>query len=140
VEVDHNRYRGASLTFDRKVFHKSSLAVDLGYAGLEYSLSGGKQNPYIGIFNPGYYQRQYLTTRVVGKIRGPLGYDFSGGAGTQQIEHGAPTKLALLLSPAFTLKTSPRLSLTLGYTHYDSSQSLGTMRGNAVRLSTDWRF
>src|SRR5208337_3064203 len=62
VEVDHNRYRGASLTFDRKVFHKSSLAVDLGYAGLEYSLWGGQQNPYIGLFNPGFYQRQYLTT------------------------------------------------------------------------------
>ncbi|HMD84015.1 MAG TPA: tetratricopeptide repeat protein [Terriglobia bacterium] len=140
VEVDHNRYRGASLTFDRRVFHRSSLAVDLGYAGLEYSLWGGQQNPYIGLFNPGFYQRQYLTTHAVGKIRGPLGFDFSGGAGIQQVEHAAPRKLALLFSPAFTLKASPRLSLTLGYTRYDNSQSLGTLRGNAVRLSTDWRF
>jgi tetratricopeptide (TPR) repeat protein len=140
VEVDHNRYKGASLTFDRRVFHKSSLAVDLGYAGLEYSLYGGRQNPYIGIFNPGFYQRHYLTTHVVGKLRGPFRFDFSGGAGMQQVEHGAPRKLALLLSPALTLKASPRLSLSLGYTRYDNSQSLGTLRGNAVRLSSDWRF
>jgi len=43
-------------------------------------------------------------------------------------------------NPQGTFKASPRLSLTLGYTCYDSSQSLGTVRGNAVRLSTDWRF
>jgi len=139
-QVDHSRGGGASLTFNRKLFHKSSAAVDLGYAGLAYGFAGGMQKPYMGFFNPGFYQRHYLTTHVVGKIRGPLGYDFSAGAGVQQVEHGTPIKPALLLSPAFTLKASPRLSLTLGYTHYNSSQSLGPLRGNAVRLSTDWRF
>ena len=139
-EADHNRGGGASLTFDRKLFHKPTVAVDLGYAGLAYGLAGGMEKPYLGFFNPGFYQRHYLTTHVVGKIRGPLGYDFSAGAGVQQVEHGAPIKPALLLNPAFTLKASPRLSLTLGYTYYDSSQSLGTLRGNAVRLSTDWKF
>jgi len=139
-EVDHNRGGGASLTFDRKLFHKSAMAVDLGYAGLAYGLAGGMEKPYMGFFNPGFYQRHYLTTDVVGKIRGPLGYDFSAAGGVQQVEHGAPVKPALLLRPAFTLRASSRLSLTLGYTHYDSSQSLGTLRGNAVRLSTDWRF
>ena len=139
-EADHNRGAGASLIFDRKLLHKSHVAVDLGYAGLAYGFAGGLEKPYLGFFNPGFYQRHYLTTGVVGKIRGPLGYDFSAGAGIQQVEYGAPIKPALLFSPALTLKTSPRLSLTLGYTHYDSSQSLGTLRGNAVRLSTDWRF
>jgi tetratricopeptide (TPR) repeat protein len=139
-EADHNRGEGASITFDRKLFHKSTVAVDLGYAGLAYGIAGGMQRPYMGFFNPGFYQRHYLTTHIVGKIRGPLGFDFSAGGGVQQVEHGAPVKPALLLRPAFTLKASPRLSLTLGYTHYDSSQSLGTLRGNAVRLSTDWRF
>jgi hypothetical protein len=47
---------------------------------------------------------------------------------------------ALLLNPALTVKTSPRVQLSVGYTYYDSSQSLGTLRGNAVRLSTDWKF
>jgi hypothetical protein len=139
-EVDHNRGGGASLTFDRKLFHKSTVAVDLGYAGLAFGISGGGKKPYLGFFNPGFYQRHYLTTHVVGKICGPVGFDFSSGAGVQQVEHATPLKPALLFSPALTLKASPRLTLNLGYTHYDSSQSLGTLRGNAVRLSTDWKF
>ena len=139
-KADHNRGGGTSITFDRALFQKPTVAVDLGYAGLAYGFAGGMQKPYLGFFNPGFYQRHYLTTHVAGKIRGPLGYDFSADGGVQQVEHGAPIKRALLLSPAFTLKTSPRLSLTLGYTHYDSSQSLGTLRGNAVRLSSDCKF
>jgi tetratricopeptide (TPR) repeat protein len=139
-EVDHNRGGGASLTFDRKLVHKSTVAVDLGYSGLAYGISGGGQKPYLGFFNPGFYQRHYLTTHFVGKIHGPLGFDFSSGAGLQQVERATPRKPALLLSPALTLKASSRLFLNLGYTHYDSSESLGTLRGNAVRLSTDWKF
>jgi tetratricopeptide (TPR) repeat protein len=139
-EVDHNRGEGASLTFDRKLFHIRTVAFDLGYAGLAYGIAGGMQRPYLGFFNPGFYQRHYLTTHLAGRIRGPLGFDFSAGGGVQQVEHQTPLKPALLFSPAFTLKASPRLSLTLGYTYYDSSQSLGTLRGSAVRLSTDWKF
>ena len=139
-EVDHYRAAGASFNFTRKLLHRSAVGLDLGYSGLLYGYQGGHVKPYLGFFEPGFYQRHYLTTHVTGKIRGPLGYDFSTGAGVQQVEHAAPIKPALLLSPAFTLKASPRLLLTLGYTHYDSSQSLGTLRGDAVRLSTDWRF
>ena len=139
-EVDHYRAAGASFTFNRKLLHKSAITLDLGYSGLLYGYQGGHVKPYLGFFEPGFYQRHYLTSHVTGKIHGPLGYDFSTGAGVQQVEHATPIKPALLLSPAFTLKASPRLLLTLGYTHYDSSQSLGTLRGNAVRLSTDWKF
>jgi tetratricopeptide (TPR) repeat protein len=139
-ETDHNRGEGASLTFNRKLFHIRTVAFDLGYAGLAYGIRGGLERPYLGFFNPGFYQRHYLTTHLAGRIRGPLGFDFSAGGGVQQVEHQMPTKPALLLSPAFTLKASPRLSLTLGYTYYDSSQSLGTLRGSAVRISTDWKF
>ena len=81
-----------------------------------------------------------LTTHIVGNLHGPLGFDLSTGTGVQQVEHGTPIKPALLFSPAFTLKATPRLTLTLGYTHYDSSQALGTLSGNAVRLSTDLKF
>ncbi len=139
-EVDHNRGGGASITFNRKLFHRPTMALDAGYAGLAYGLAGGMERPYMGFFNPGFYQRHYLTAHATGKVHGRLGYDFSAGGGVQQVEHNTPLKPALLLSPAFTFKASPRLLLTLGYTHYDSSQSLGTLRGNAVRLSTDWRF
>jgi tetratricopeptide (TPR) repeat protein len=137
--ADHNRARGASFAVDRKVLHWSALAVDLGYDGLAYQLEG-HERPYLGMFDPSFYQRHYLTTHLVGKIHGPLGYDFSAGAGIQQIEFNTPIKPAMLLSPAFTLRTSPRLSLTLGYTYYNNSQSLGTLRGNGVRLATDWKF
>ena len=139
-EADHNRGTGAAIAFNRKLFHKSDMAVDVGYDGLLYGITGGMQKPYMGFFNPGFYQRNYLTTHAVGKIHGPLGYDITVDGGVQQVEHGAPLKPAVLLSPAFTLKASPRLSLILGYTHYNSAQSLGTLRGDAVRLSTDWRF
>jgi hypothetical protein len=34
----------------------------------------------------------------------------------------------------------PRLSLGLEYTHYDSAPGLGKVSGNAVLLSTDYKF
>jgi tetratricopeptide (TPR) repeat protein len=139
-EADHNRGGGASIIFNRKVFHKPTVGLDLGYSGLAYGLAGGMQRPYLGFFNPGFYQRHYLTAHVTGKVRGPLTCDFSAGGGVQQVEHGGLARPAMFLSPALTLKASARLSITLGYTHYDSSQSLGTLSGNAVRLSSDWRF
>jgi tetratricopeptide (TPR) repeat protein len=137
---DRNRGAGASLTFNRKLFRKSAFAVDLGYDALAYGFSGSGLRPYLGFFNPTFYQRHYLTTRVFGKLHGPLGFDFSSGVGVQQVERGTPLRLALLVSPALTLKASRKLSLSLGYTHYNSSLSLGTLRGDAVRLSTDWKF
>ena len=138
--ADHNRGGGASLTFNRHVFRKPRMALDLGYSGLAYGFVGGPDKPYLGFFNPDFYQRHYLTTHTSGKLHGPLGYDFSTGTGVQQVERGTVAKHALLLNPALTLRASRQLLLTLGYTHYDSSQSLGTLSGNAVRLSTDWKF
>jgi tetratricopeptide (TPR) repeat protein len=139
-EADRKSGRGGSLTFDRQVFRRHGVALDLGYSGLAYGFRGTPQQPYMGLFTPGFYQRHYLTTHVVGRLRGPLGYDFSGGMGVQQVELGGSVRPALLLNPALTVKTSPRVQLSLGYTYYDSSQSLGALRGDAVRLSTDWKF
>ena len=139
-DVDHKRGGGASITFNRKVVQKSRVALDLGYSGLAYGFAGSASRPYLGFFTPGFYQRHYLTAHIVGKICGRLAYDFSAGSGVQQVERGTPLKTALFLSPAVTLKASARLSLTLGYTHYDSAQSLGSLEGNAARLTTDWRF
>ena len=44
------------------------------------------------------------------------------------------------MSPALMLRVSPRFSLRLGYTHYDSAPALGKVSGNAVLLSTDHKF
>ncbi|MGD1154461.1 MAG: tetratricopeptide repeat protein [Terriglobia bacterium] len=138
--ADHNRGGGASITFNRNVFRKPRMALDLGYSGLAYGFEGGPEKPYLGFFNPGFYQRHYGTTHTSGKLHGPFGYDFSAGIGVQQVERGTVVRHALLLNPALTLRASQQLLLTLGYTHYDSSPSLGTLSGNAVRLSTDWRL
>jgi Flp pilus assembly protein TadD len=139
-EADHNRAQGGSITFIRNLFRKDHATVDLGYSGLLYGFAGGPQKSYLGLFNPDFYQRHTLIPHVYGKLRGPWGYDFSGGFGVQQVEHAAALTPALLLSPALTLRTGPREMLTLGYIHYDCSPSLGSLRGNAVRLSTDWKF
>ncbi len=138
--ADHIRGAGASLIFNRKLVHKSAVAVDLGYDGLIYGYSGGGNRPYLGFFDPNFYQRHYVTTHLVGKLHGPLGFDFSSGAGGQQVGQRMPWKSAILLSPALTLRASRRLNVSLGYTHYNSSQSLGTLSGNAARLTTDWKF
>ncbi len=140
IRSDRNRGGGASLVINRKLFHRSGVAFDLGYDGLAYGYSGGGEKAYLGFFTPAFYQRHYLTTHVVGKIHGPWGFDFSSGAGVQQVDRATPIKPAMVLSPALTLKASHRLTLYMGYTHYDSSESLGTLRGNAVRFSTDWKF
>jgi tetratricopeptide (TPR) repeat protein len=138
--ADHNRGEGASLTFDRSVFHKPRMALDLGYSALAYGYAGGPGKPYLGFFNPDFYQRHYFTTHALGKLRGPLGYDFSSGVGVQQVARGTVLRRALLLNPALTLRASRQVLLTLGYTHYNSSQSLGALSGNGVRLSTDWKL
>jgi hypothetical protein len=44
------------------------------------------------------------------------------------------------VSPALTFRVSRHFSFTLGYTYYTASQALGTLRGNAVRFITDWKF
>jgi hypothetical protein len=46
----------------------------------------------------------------------------------------------MILSPGITIRMNHQRSLTLGFTHYNSGQSLGILRGNAVRLSTTFAF
>ena len=140
TKQDRDRAVGASFTFDWTAVKRRRFAFQMGYSALEYSYDGYKRNVYLGFFNPGFYQRHVLTSRYYGKLWGPLGYDFSGGIGVQQIEHGQALKRALIVSPAFTLKASPRLTWRLGYTHYNFGESLGVLTGNAIELTTDIKF
>jgi long-subunit fatty acid transport protein len=94
----------------------------------------------MGFFNPRFYQVHQLTARLYGTVRGPLGYDFAGGLGVQQVETHQPLTRALNLNPAFSYRINRRLSLKLGYLHYNYAQSLGVIRGNGVTLSIDSRF
>jgi tetratricopeptide (TPR) repeat protein len=139
--ADHQRGRGGSIVFNRNVFRSRHLAWDMGYWGSAWGFNGARPNVYyMGFFTPSFYQRHLLTTRLQGKLWGPLGYDFSGGVGVQQVEQGQALTRALTLSPAFTLRASRQTSLRLEYTHYDSGPALGRVTGNAFRLSTDFKF
>jgi cytochrome c-type biogenesis protein CcmH/NrfG len=131
---------GASVTLVRNVLRSEHTSLDLGYQGRAFAFSGSPQQLYMGFFNPNFYQVHQATARLYGQLRGPLGYDFSGGWGVQQVESGQPFTQAVNLTPAFSLKVNPHLSLKLGYTYYNYSQSLGVIRGNGVTFSTDSNF
>jgi hypothetical protein len=132
--------RGGSATLVRNVLRLEHASLDLGYAGRAFAFSGSQQQEYMGFFNPSFYQVHQVTARLYGPLRGPLGYDFSGGLGVQQIASNQPFTQALNLTPTLSYKFNRRLTLRLGYTHYNYAQSLGVIRGNGVILSTDSRF
>ena len=61
-QADNNGEQGASIIFNRRLFRKSTVSADVGYAGLVFGIGGTIQQPYLGLFNPTFYQRHYLTT------------------------------------------------------------------------------
>ena len=132
--------RGGAVTLGRNVLRFEHTSLDMGYEGRMYGFAGSPQKLYMGFFNPTFYQVHQLTARLYGVLHGPLGYDFSGGLGLQQVEKHQPLTQALNLNPALSFKINPNLFLKLGYTHYNYAQSLGVIRGNGITLSTDSRF
>ena len=138
-KTDHNHARGGSATFNQNILRSARVSFDAGYAGQFYGFTAPNQQAFMGFFSPGFYQSQLLTTRVYGRLWGPVSFDFSDDVGIQQTEHSGALTRALNLSPAITLKLSRKFSLTLGYTHYNTGQSLGSLRGNAVQVTTIWK-
>ena len=132
--------RGGSATLVRNIVRLERAAFDIGYSGRAFAFSGSQAQEYMGFFNPPFYQVHQVTAHLYGAIRGPIGYDFSGGLGVQQINSNQPFTQALNLTPTLSYKFNRRLSLRLGYTYYNYAQSLGMIRGNGVILSTDSRF
>lgn len=140
TKSDRDQAHGGSLTFDCSLVRSERLSFGMGYSGLAYGFAGHRRGTFLGFFNPSFYQRHYLTTRFSGTVWRAISYVFSGGIGLQQVEQGTAVTRALLLSPALHFKAGSRLTLAIGYTHYNTAQSLGILRGNAVRFSTDWEF
>jgi hypothetical protein len=56
------------------------------------------------------------------------------------VEHGANLNGAVILAPALTFRVNPRFSFKLGYTYYDTAGTVGEVRGNAVKLESDYKF
>jgi cytochrome c-type biogenesis protein CcmH/NrfG len=136
----HDQAHGGSVALVRNVLRLEHSSLDMGYEGRVFGFARSQSSVYMGFFNPSFYQVHQLTARLFGILRGPLGYDFAGGLGVQQVEEHEPLTRALNLNPGLSLRINKRLSFKLGYTYYNFAQSLGVIRGNAVTLSTDSRF
>lgn len=140
VFADRDRGRGGSITFNREVVHSSQFSLDLGYEGLIYGFAGQEQNVFMGFFNPSFYQRHEFVPRIYGPLWGPFGYDLSGGIGVQQTGRGAALKNAWIVSPGISVRVNRHLTLIFGYTHYNTAQILGPLRGNQVSFGTKWEY
>ena len=144
IRADRLPYSGGAITFSQSLLRSPRFSFDAGYSGLDTQFVNPGGQTYLGFFAPALYQRHLATARSFGKLWGPVGYDLSGGLGVQQMnqpmERSGPFQRAFQLSPAFTLRTSPRLTLGLGYTYYNFAQTLGEIRGNSLRLTSDWKF
>lgn len=129
-----------SLDFIYNVVHSRRFSFNAGYSGRVFGYAGGRQGVWMGFFNPAFYQYHALALGFEGQFRGPLSYTLVTDLGVQQANEGEPFTRAVKLAPGLTFRISPQLAITLGYVHYNFDESLGTVRGNAVELSTDWRF
>ena len=140
TERDQESGSGGTLSFNRRVVSGERLAVDLGASVFLDGYNGPRRNVDVGFFTPRFYQRELLNSRLSGRLSKRFGYDLAAGFGLQQVDRKQALKRALCLSPTLKLKLTPYLSGSLGYTYYDSAQSLGIVRGNGVRAGVDWRF
>ncbi|MBZ5514197.1 MAG: tetratricopeptide repeat protein [Acidobacteriia bacterium] len=131
---------GGDITFNHNFVHSDRFSLDGGYRGTAYGFAGGRRNVFLGFFNPTFYQNHQLTGRIYGKLFGPVGYDWFGAFGTQQTGHGGALTRSFVVKPSFSVKVSPNLTLGIAYTHYNTAQVLGPLRGNAVSLTSDWKF
>ncbi len=125
--------------FIHTFYESERFSVDGGYSGRIYGFTH-RQHPFLGFYNPNLYQLHELVSRIYGKFWGPIGYDIAGGLGIQQAGRGQALTRAWDVTPAFSLQVSRNLLLTLSYTHYNTAQALGPLRGNAVQLNSQWKF
>ncbi len=137
--ADTDRAHFGWLSFNHTFYQSERFSLDGGYSGRIYGFTH-RQHPFLGFYNPNLYQLHELVSRVYGKFWGPIGYDLSGGFGVQQAGRGQAITRAWDVTPAFSLRVSRSLLLTLSYTHYNTAQALGPLRGNAVQLNSQWKF
>jgi tetratricopeptide (TPR) repeat protein len=137
---DQESGSGGTLAFNQRALVRERLALELGASAMALGYDGPRRGVYLGFFTPSFYQRELFNTRVYGQFSKRLGYDLSTGIGVQQIDHGEPYKLALVASPALTFRLKPYLFCRVGYTYYNSAQSLGVVNGNGVQFGIDWKF
>ncbi len=135
---DHGN--GGTVSLNRTIIRSERISWDAGYSGAAFGYAGKRRGIFMGFFNPTLYQQHLVTSRIYGRLGGPVGYTLTSDMGVQQAEEGEPFTRAFRLGPGLTFHFSPRSVVTVGYLHYDFAQALGAVRGDAIQLSTDWNF
>ncbi len=131
---------GGTLSFNRRVVDGERLAVDVGASAFVDGYNGPRRGIDLGFFTPSFYQREMLNGRLSGQLSKRWSYDLTGGFGVQQVDRRQALTRAYMASPAVKFRITPYVSASLGYTHYDSTEALGIVRGNGVRGGIDWKF
>lgn len=137
---DQESGSGGMLSFDRRVINGERLALDVGASAFVDGYNGPRRNVELGFFTPRFYQRELPNGRISGRLSKRFGYDLAAGFGLQQVDRKQALKRALSASPTLKFRATPYLSGSIGYIYHDSAQTLGIVRGNAVRVGIDWRF
>ncbi|MGH9327214.1 MAG: tetratricopeptide repeat protein [Terriglobia bacterium] len=136
----HDRGNEGSLDLTYNAIHSRRFSLSAGYSGRVFGYAGGRQGEWMGFFNPAFYQYHALALGFSGRLPGPVSYTLITDLGAQQANEDQPFTRAVKLAPGLAFRINPQLSISLGYVHYDFAESLGSVRGNAVELSTDWSF
>ena len=135
--ADQDRRHTGSLDFTRTIVRTERVGFDTGYEASIYGHSG--DGLFLGFFNPGFYQSHRWASDFWAVLAGPLRFNLQGGVGVRDREDDE-LRRTLRLRPSFTVRVSPRMSFSFGYSYYNTAETLGDLTGNGVFLSTDWRF
>ncbi|MGH9469765.1 MAG: tetratricopeptide repeat protein [Terriglobia bacterium] len=126
------------IDFGRALVRSEHFSFSAGYSGRAFGYLGGRRGVFMGFFNPAFYQYHALALDFAGRLAGPVSYSMLAGIGVQQVARRQPFTRALKLGPGLSFRVNPRLSISIGYVHYNFAQSLGLVKGNAIVLTTDW--
>ena len=140
TRANYDQSNGGSMLLNRTFVQSDRFSLDAGYEGLIYGFAGRERNVFLGFFNPSFYQLHELVPRIYGTLWGPLGYDIRAGIGIQQNGRGEAITRAWNISPDLSLRVNRHLRLIFGYTHYNTAQILGPLRGNEFRFTTEWQY
>ncbi|MGH9862613.1 MAG: hypothetical protein ACRD35_04240, partial [Candidatus Acidiferrales bacterium] len=131
------------VVFNRNLYGSDRLAFDLGYTTSYQDFAGPKRDIFMGFFNPDSYQVHQATSRFWANLFPRLDFELRGAYGVrQQSELGVngPIRPGESVSPSFVIRVHRRLTVTLRYSYYRTSQTFGDLSGNVFTVVTDWRF
>lgn len=136
--ADHDEVHGGLVVFRTIAYKSNHLSLDLGYRGNIYGHPG--PSVFLGFYNPEFYQSHLFTTDWYGKLIGPLSYDFYGAVGGQKAYNDPGFTRGTKLRPSFRLRINRTLTLSAGYSYYNTAELLGNLSGHSMFFGTSWTF